>query len=124
MVKIHVRVGILGPLVGFDLSGLYEWGCRAKSHGTHNAPIFPAGEFSLHRLEKYRVFDLFVVGNGGLLMLACSNVHVFCEFSIFGYAFSTTFGVSHGFVTPIKGFRVTDSFMSLVVFDFSVNVYG
>ena len=54
-------------------------------------PLFPAGEFDLPRLEKYRVFDLFVVGNGGPLMLACSNLYASREFSIFGIAFSTTF---------------------------------
>ena len=69
MVHIHVRVGILGPLMGFDPSGPSQWGCWAKSHGTHNAPL-------LARLEKYRIFYLFVVGNGGSLMLMCSNVHV------------------------------------------------
>ena len=57
-------------------------------------------------------------------MLACSNVHVSGGFSIFGNAFSTTFRVSHEFVTPIKGCRVTDSFMSLAGFVFSVGVYG
>ena len=121
MVQIHVRVGILRPHVGFDPSRPSEWGCWAKSHGTYNAPLFPAGEFSLPRLEKYRIFDLLVVGNGGPLML---DVHVFGEFSIFGNAFSTPFGVSHGFVTPIKGCRVTNSFMSLVGFEFSVDMYG
>ena len=69
----------------------FEWGCwakshgpkpRSKSHGTHNAPIFMAGEFDLPRLEKYSVFVLFVVENGGSLMLACSNVHVIGEFFI------------------------------------------
>ena len=40
-------------------------------------------------------------------MLACSNVHVFGEFSIFGNTFSMDFGVSYWFVTPIKGCRVT-----------------
>ena len=63
----------------------------AKIHGTQNAPLFMAREFDLSRLEKYRVFDLFVVENEGSLMLACSNVHVFEEFSIFGIAFSMTF---------------------------------
>ena len=124
MVHIHVRVGIIGPLVGFDPSGPSEWGCWAKSHDTHNAPFFPVGELSLPRLKKYRIFYLLVVGNEGLLMLACSNVHVFGGFSIFGNAFSTAFGVFYGFVTLIKGCRVTDSFMSLVGFEFSVDVYG
>ena len=57
----------------------------ATSHGTHNAPLFSTGEFDLPQLEKYRVFVLFVVGNGRSLMLVCSNVHVTGEFSIFGY---------------------------------------
>ena len=64
MVQIHIRVRILGPPVGFDPSGPPEQGCWAKSHGTHNAPLFSAGEISLPRLEKYRIFDLLVVGNG------------------------------------------------------------
>ena len=57
-------------------------------------------------------------------MLACSNVHVFGGFSIFGNAFSMDFEVFHGFVTPIKGCRVTDSCMSLASFEFLVDVYG
>ena len=57
-------------------------------------------------------------------MLACSNVHVSQGLSIFGNAFSMAFGVSHEFVTPIKGCRVTNSFMSLVGFEFAVDVYG
>ena len=69
-------------------------------------PLFPAGEFDLPLMEKYCVFDLVVVGNRGPLMLACSNVHVFGEFSIFGIAFSTDFLVSHRFITLIKGCRV------------------
>ena len=82
MVQIHARVGILGPPVGFDPSRPSEWRCWAKSHGTH-----PAGECSLPLLEKYRILDLLVVGNGGPLMLVCSNVHVSGEFSIFGNGF-------------------------------------
>ena len=96
MIQIHVRVALLGPHVGFDSFEPSEWGCWAKSHGTHNAPLFPVGEFSLPRLEKYRIFHLFVIGNRGPLMLACSNVHVSRGFSIFGNAFSTTFGVPTG----------------------------
>ena len=57
-------------------------------------------------------------------MLACSNVHVSGGFSIFGNAFSTTFGVSHRFVTLIKGCRVMDSFVLLDGFEFSMDVYG
>ena len=76
-------MGILGPSVGFDPYGPSEWGCWAKSHGTHNAPIFPAREFSLPWLEKYRIFDMLVAGNEGPPMLACSNVHVFGGFFFF-----------------------------------------
>ena len=76
---------MLGPILSFDSFGPSEWRCWAKIHGTHNAPIFPTGEFDLPRLEKYRAFELFVVENGESLMLACSNVHVYGEFSIFGY---------------------------------------
>ena len=61
--------------------GLKPW---AISHGTHNAPLFPIEKFDPPQLEKYRVFILFIIGNGGSLMLACSNVHVTGEFSIFG----------------------------------------
>ena len=38
VVQIHACVRILGPLVGFDLSGPPQWGCWAKSHGTHTSP--------------------------------------------------------------------------------------
>ena len=82
---------MLGPFLGFEMFGHSEWRCWAKIHGTHNAPLFPAGEFDLPQLEKYCVFYLVVVGNRGPLMLACSNVHVFEECSIFGIAFSTAF---------------------------------
>ena len=57
-------------------------------------------------------FHLFVVGNGGPLMFACSNVHVSGESSIFGNAFSTAFRVSHQFATPIKGRRVMDFYLT------------
>ena len=57
-------------------------------------------------------------------MLACSNVHVSVGFSIFANTFNTTFGVFHRFVTPIKGYKVMNYFVSLVGFEFSVDVYG
>ena len=57
-------------------------------------------------------------------MLACSNVHVSEGFSIFANTFNTAFGVSHKFVSPIKGYRVMNYFVSLVSFEFSVDVYG
>ena len=83
---------MLGSLLGLDPFGPSEWRCWAKIHGTHNALIFQAGEFNLPRLEKYRVFDLVVVGNGGPLMFACSNVHISRDnCSIFRIAFNTAF---------------------------------
>ena len=39
-------------------------------------------------------------------MIVCSNVHVFEECSISSIAFSATFLVPHGFITPIKGCKV------------------
>ena len=57
-------------------------------------------------------------------MLACSNVHVSGGFSIFGNTFNTAFGVSHRFVTPIKGYRELNYFVPLAGFEFLVDVYG
>ena len=37
----------------------------AQAYGTHNAPIFPAGEVSRSRLEKENVFDWPSMGNSG-----------------------------------------------------------
>ena len=38
---IRVRVGMLGPLLGFDLFGPSGWRrCGNKTHGTHNCNIF------------------------------------------------------------------------------------
>ena len=110
--------------MGFSLSRPIEWGCWSKSHGTHNAPFFPAGEISLPRLEKYCILDLLVVGNGGPLMLVCSNVHVSGGFPIFGNTFNIAFRVSHRLGTHIKGCRVMDSFELLAGFEFSSDVYG
>ena len=93
-------------------------------NGTHNAPIFPAREINLLRLEKYCILDLLVVGNGEPLMLVCSNARVSWGFSIFGNTFNMAFGVSHKFVTPIKGCRVMDSFVLLAGFELSMEVYG
>ena len=80
-------LGLLWALIHPSLLSrdTYTW---AKIYGTHNAPFFLVGEFDLPRLEKYCVFNLFFVGNGGPLMLECSNVHVFEESSIFENAFS------------------------------------
>ena len=78
-------------LLGFDSFGPSTWRWWAKIHGTHNASHFSSGEFDLPRLEKYCVFDLVIVGNGGPLMLACSNTHVSRECTISGIAFGTTF---------------------------------
>ena len=64
---------------------------RQEIIGSHNAPFFPSREFDLPRLEKCCVCDLVIVGNWGPLMIACSNVHVFGEYSISSIAFSTDF---------------------------------
>ena len=109
--------------MGFDPFGPFEGRCWAKIHGTHNALLFSSGEFDLPRLEKYCVCDLVVIGNGGPLMLACSNMHVYEECFISSIAFRTTFLVSHGFVTPIKGCKVL-GFISLTSFEFLVDMHG
>ena len=47
---------MFGPLLGFDPFEPSKWGCWAKIHGTHNAPLFPFGESDLPQLEKYCIF--------------------------------------------------------------------
>ena len=42
----------------------------------------------------------------------------------FGNTFNMTFGLSHRFVTLIKGCRIIDSFVLLAGFEFSMGVYG
>ena len=69
--------------------GLLSGDAGPKSMVPIMPPFFSAREFDLPRLEKYCVFDLVVVGNGGPLMLACSKTHISEECSIFGVAFST-----------------------------------
>ena len=110
--------------MGFNLPRLFEWGCWPKAMVPTIPPIFPVEEINLPPLEKYHILDLLVVGNGGLLMLVCSNVHISEGFSIFGNVFNTAFGISHRFVIPIKGCKVMDSFVLLAGFEFSVDVYG
>ena len=56
-------------------------------------------------------------------MLACSNVHVSRGF-LFLVTHFIRFWVSHMFVTPIKGYRVMNSFVPLAGFEFLVDVYG
>ena len=77
--------------MGFDPSGPSEWGCWAKSHGTHNAPFFRQGSLIFPGWKNTVFFYLFFIGNRGPLMLACSNVHVYGELSIFCKTFSTAF---------------------------------
>ena len=86
--------------------------------------MFLAGEISLPQLEKYRILDLLVVGNGGPLMLMCSNAQITGGFLFLVAHLMQLFGVSHRFETPIKGCRVMDSFILLVGFEFFVDVYG
>ena len=69
--------------------GLLNRGARPKA--THNASLIPTGEVSLPRLGKYCIFDLLVAGNGGPIMLVCSNVRVSRVFSIFGNTFNAAF---------------------------------
>ena len=44
--------------MGFSLSGPVGWRVWAKAHGTHNAPLFPAGKVILSRLGKENVLGL------------------------------------------------------------------
>ena len=46
MAQIRVRVGILGLSMSFDPSGPSEWGCLAKSHGTHILVQIIVGKYS------------------------------------------------------------------------------
>ena len=67
----------------------------AKAHGTHTAPLFPAGEDVLPRSGKENIWDMFDagigekreyllgVGIGEALMQGCSNVHITEEFASF-----------------------------------------
>ena len=71
--------------------GFLSGDVRLKSMVPIMPPLFPDGELDLPWLEKYCVFDLVVIENEGPLMLACSNVHVSGECSIFGIAFSMPF---------------------------------
>ena len=52
---------------------LLNWSAGKKAMIPTMPPFFPAGEISLPQLRKYRILDLLVVGNGGPLMLVCSN---------------------------------------------------
>ena len=68
---------ILGPdLWVLICLGLLNRGVGSKVMVPTMPPLFPAGEISSPRLEKYRILDLLVVGNGGPLMLVCSNARV------------------------------------------------
>ena len=69
--------------MGFSQPGPVCWRVWAKAHGTHNAPLFHAGKGSLPLLEKENVGDWVSVGNIGLLMLVCSNVHITGNFLVF-----------------------------------------
>ena len=65
MVQIRVRVRILRPSLWALLClGLLNRGVGPKAMVPIMPPIFPVGEINLPRLEKYRILDLLVVGNG------------------------------------------------------------
>ena len=76
-------LGCLGHFWALIRLGLLSGGVGPKSMVPTMPPFFPSGEFDLHQLEKYCVFDLVVVRNGEPLILACSNVHIFGEFFYF-----------------------------------------
>ena len=71
--------------------GLLNRGARPKATVPIIPPLFPAEEISIPWLEKYHILDLLVVGNGGPLMLMCSNVRVTEGFSIFANTFNAAF---------------------------------
>ena len=50
--------------MGFDMPGSSEQGCWAKIHGTHNAPIFLAGEIGLPLLENIVFLTYLSLGTG------------------------------------------------------------
>ena len=55
--------------------GLVNGSSWGQAHGTHNAPIFPAGEGSYPRWEKENAFGWPSMGSSGQSMLVCSNVN-------------------------------------------------
>ena len=63
--------------------GSAGWRIWAKAHGTHNAPLFPAGEVILRRPGKENIWDLLGVGIGEALMQGCFDVYINGEFSSF-----------------------------------------
>ena len=92
MVWNHVRVRILGPgLWALICPGLLNRGVGQKLWYPQCPFFFPVGEISLPWLEKYRILVLLVVGNGGSLMLMCSNARIIGGFSIFGNTFNAAF---------------------------------
>ena len=50
--------------------------------------FFPTGEVNLPWLEKENVCKWLDVGNSGMLMPGCSNVHIIEEYSIFSVTFN------------------------------------
>ena len=92
--------------MGLSLPGPVDWRVWAKAHGTHNAPLFPAGEVVLPRSGKENTWDLLHVGIGGPLMLGCSNVRITEEFPIFLMShLMRLFGIPLGLEVSIKGLQ-------------------
>ena len=58
-------------------------GVWAKAHGTHNAPLFPAGEVVLPWPGKENIWDLLGMGIGEALIQWCSEVYITGEFASF-----------------------------------------
>ena len=104
--------------------GLLNRGARPKAMVPTMPPLFLVGEISLPPLEKYCILYLLVVGNGGPLMLMCSNVRVTMGFSIFGNTFNADFWGFPQVRNPYNNCRVMDSFVLLADFEFSVGMYG
>ena len=68
--------GYLGLQWALIRLGLLNRDAGPKAMVPTMPPFFPVRGFSLPYLEKFRIFYFLVVGNGGPLMLACSNMHI------------------------------------------------
>ena len=86
---LSLKLGLgLGALICLDI---LNRGAGLKAMVPTMPLFFSAGEISLPRLEKYHILDLLVIGNGGPLIIMCSNARVSRGFSIFGNTFTAVF---------------------------------
>ena len=110
------------------LTGPVGWRVWVKAHGTHNAPLFLAGEVVLLGREKRifgtclkwglarkeNIWDLFYVGISGPLMLGCSNVHIIGEFpSFLKPHLMRLFGIPLRLEVSIKGLQEEGFFCAI-----------